>query len=213
MVGMETNNSVPSRRGRPPKIARSNADTRALLINTGLAVLTEKGFSATGIDLILKSAQVPKGSFYHYFKSKNDFGLALIDAYDSYFQAKLKRHLTNSATTPLERIVLFANDAKQGMAKFEFKRGCLIGNLNQELSYLDEPMIDRIKQAYTSWQALIEQCLVDAKKQKQIPQSSDCKMLAEFFWIGWEGAVMRSKLDKSIEPLTLYTAQFLRLIL
>ena len=59
---METNNSVPSRRGRPPKIARSNADTRALLINTGLAVLTEKGFSATGIDLILKSAQVPKGS-------------------------------------------------------------------------------------------------------------------------------------------------------
>ena len=60
---------------------------------------------------------------------------------------------------------------------------------------------------------LIEQCLVDAKKQKQIPQSSDCKMLAEFFWIGWEGAVMRSKLDKSSEPLTLYTAQFLRLIL
>jgi len=38
-------------------------------------------------------------------------------------------------------------------------------------------------------------------------------MLAEFFWIGWEGAVMRSKLDKSSEPLTLYTAQFLRLIL
>ncbi|WP_300420040.1 TetR/AcrR family transcriptional regulator, partial [uncultured Pseudoalteromonas sp.] len=138
---METNNSVPSRRGRPPKIARSNADTRALLINTGLAVLTEKGFSATGIDLILKSAQVPKGSFYHYFKSKNDFGLALIDAYDSYFQAKLKRHLANDATTPLERIVLFANDAKQGMAKFEFNRGCLIGNLNQELSYLNEAMI------------------------------------------------------------------------
>jgi TetR/AcrR family transcriptional repressor of nem operon len=109
--------------------------------------------------------------------------------------------------------VLFANDAKQGMAKFEFKRGCLIGNLNQEISHLDEPMIDRIKQAYTSWQALIEQCLVDAKQQKQIPHSSDCKMLAEFFWIGWEGAVMRSKLDKSSEPLTLYTAQFLRLIL
>ena len=109
--------------------------------------------------------------------------------------------------------MLFANDAKQGMAKFEFTRGCLIGNLNQELSYLDDFMIERIKKAYNSWQALIEQCLLDAKKLKQIPQASDCKMLAEFFWIGWEGAVMRSKLDKSSEPLTLYTAQFLRLIL
>ena len=69
---METNKTTPSRRGRPPKIARSNADTRALLINTGLAVLTEKGFSATGIDLILKSAQVPKGSFYHYFKASSN---------------------------------------------------------------------------------------------------------------------------------------------
>ena len=68
---------------------------------------------------------------------------------------------------PLERIVLFANDAKQGMAKFEFKRGCLIGNLNQEISHLDEPMIDRIKLAYANWQALIEQCLVDAKQQSK----------------------------------------------
>ena len=210
---METKIIQPSRRGRPPKIERTNADTRALLINTGLAVLTEKGFSATGIDLILKSAQVPKGSFYHYFKSKNDFGLALIDAYDSYFQAKLKRHLTNSAISPLERVVLFANDAKQGMAKYAFKRGCLIGNLNQDLSHLDDAMIASIKQAYAHWQQLVEQCLIEAKEQKQIAKSTDCKMLAEFFWIGWEGAVMRSKLDKSSEPLTLYTAQFLRLIL
>ena len=90
---MNKNNTVTPRRGRPPKIARDNADTKALLIRTGLETLTEFGFSATGLDTILKKASVPKGSFYHYFKSKEAYGIALVDAYDSYFIAKLNHYL------------------------------------------------------------------------------------------------------------------------
>ena len=56
---MNKNTSTPIRRGRPPKIARENADTKALLIRMGLETLTEFGFSATGLDTILKRAAVP----------------------------------------------------------------------------------------------------------------------------------------------------------
>ena len=64
------------RRGRPPKdLARPYTETRRELIQAGLALLTEKGYSSVGIDQILRSVNVPKGSFYHYFKSKEAFGL------------------------------------------------------------------------------------------------------------------------------------------
>lgn len=112
MVGMEINNFVLSCCGRLLKIVCLNVDICVLLINIGLVVLIEKGFSVIGIDLILKLVQVFKGFFYYYFKSKNDFGLVLIDVYDSYFQVKLKCYLINSVIIFFERIVLFVNDVK-----------------------------------------------------------------------------------------------------
>jgi TetR/AcrR family transcriptional repressor of nem operon len=59
--------AIQARRGRPPKIARENQDTKAELIRSGLEQLTKNGFASSGIDQILKKVAVPKGSFYHYF--------------------------------------------------------------------------------------------------------------------------------------------------
>ena len=67
------------RRGRPPR-APADADARRRLIRSGLEHLTEKGYSAVGIDEILRDAGVPKGGFYHYFPGKAAFGLALVSS-------------------------------------------------------------------------------------------------------------------------------------
>ncbi|KTD98175.1 MULTISPECIES: TetR/AcrR family transcriptional regulator [unclassified Pseudoalteromonas] len=206
-------NTTTVRRGRPPKIARDNADTKALLIRTGLETLTEFGFSATGLDTILKKASVPKGSFYHYFKSKEAYGIALVDAYDSYFIAKLSHYLEQQNTPPLERIVNFTQSAIKGMSKYDYKRGCLVGNLNQELNHLSDEFKDRLMKSYTSWQIQIEKCLNQAKQQGTIAKTVNTQLMSEYFWIGWEGAVMRAKLTKSSTPLTLYTEMFLRALL
>lgn len=210
---MNKNNTVTPRRGRPPKIARDNADTKALLIRTGLETLTEFGFSATGLDTILKKASVPKGSFYHYFKSKEAYGIALVDAYDSYFIAKLNHYLDQQNIPPLERIVNFTQSAIKGMSKYDYKRGCLVGNLNQELNHLSDEFKNRLLQSYTAWQEQIENCLNQAKQQGTISKTVNTQLMSEYFWIGWEGAVMRAKLTKSSTPLTLYTEMFLRALL
>ena len=73
--------TIPRRRGRPPKELAGYSETRESLLRAGVAVLTEKGFSSTGIEEILRNADVPKGSFYHFFASKEAFGLELIDRY------------------------------------------------------------------------------------------------------------------------------------
>ncbi|GEB71773.1 TetR/AcrR family transcriptional regulator, transcriptional repr [Pseudoalteromonas carrageenovora] len=210
---MQSNDKSPVRRGRPPKVPRENADTKALLIRTGLETLTEFGFSATGLDTILKKAAVPKGSFYHYFKSKEAYGIALVDAYDTYFIAKLNYYLKDEATPPLERIVNFTQSAIKGMQKYEFKRGCLVGNLNQELNHLSDDFKIRLMQSYVTWQKHLELCLNQAKQQGTIANNVNSSLMSEYFWIGWEGAVMRAKLTKTSTPLTLYTEMFLRALL
>ena len=97
--------------------------TRDCLLQSGIEKLTEEGFSATGLDEILRKVSVPKGSFYHYFGSKNEFGTALIQRYADYFAYKIDRILQDSHHSPLERMKLFVADAESGMARYEFKRG------------------------------------------------------------------------------------------
>ncbi|WP_163144219.1 TetR/AcrR family transcriptional regulator, partial [Arhodomonas sp. KWT] len=126
---MNTTATPKRRRGRPPKVPRAYADTREALIRSGTAVLTEQGFTATGIDGILRRVGVPKGSFYHYFDSKEAFGRAVLADYAAYFAGKLDRWLLDGSTPPLDRLAAFVDDAKAGMARHGFRRGCLVGNL------------------------------------------------------------------------------------
>ena len=126
------------RRGRPPKIIRENNDTKAELIRSGLEQLTEYGFASSGIDQILKRVNVPKGSFYHYFASKEAFGQAVIESYANYFARKLDVCLLDESYSPLARLHNFVEGAKVGMARHQFKRGCLVGNLGQEVDLLPE---------------------------------------------------------------------------
>jgi TetR/AcrR family transcriptional regulator, transcriptional repressor for nem operon len=193
------------RRGRPPADASVHNETRALLLRAGIEILTEKGFSATGLDEILKRVCVPKGSFYHYFKSKDDFGYALINKYDAYFSHKLDKFLLDETLPPLQRIRAFITDAEEGMARHQFRRGCLIGNLGQEMGSLSEHFREQIKTVFRNWQLKLEHCLLQAKADRQIPQSSDCKMLSEVFWIGWEGAVLRAKLELNADALQAFS--------
>lgn len=203
----------PRRRGRPPKDStRPYAETRQALIQSGLAMLTEKGYSSVGIDEILRSVDVPKGSFYHYFKSKEAFGQVLIDAYAEYFAHKLDRFLLNTDYPPLQRIQHFVDDACQGMARFGYKRGCLIGNLGQEMSLLPESFRQQLKTVFEDWQQRTARCLHEAQTLGDIAAGLDCDHLAEWFWIGWEGAVLRAKLEASPEPLECFTEVLLQLL-
>lgn len=197
------------RRGRPPKIARENQDTKAELIRSGLAHLTEFGFASSGIDQILKKVGVPKGSFYHYFASKEAFGLAVIQSYNHYFVTKLDKYLLDESYTGLMRIDNFVEDAKAGMARHQFKRGCLVGNLGQEVDLLPESFRPLLVEIFATWQQRLANCLVVAKEQGDLAKNADCNALAEYFWIGWEGAVSRAKLVQSSQPLDNYFSHFI----
>lgn len=200
--------TLPRKRGRPPKIDGDYRETRETLCRAGVVALTEKGFSATGIDEVLKSVGVPKGSFYHFFASKEAFGAELITLYAHYFARKLDQFFLDESLSPLKRIEAFCQDAERGMERFGFRRGCLVGNLGQEMGALPESFRAQLINVLLDWQLRIERCLEKAKTADEIPKHADCARWAAFFWIGWEGAVLRAKLERQGEPLRVFADMF-----
>jgi len=198
--------------GRPSKSGYSHNTVRDKLIWCGTALLTEKGFHSTGLEEILRQVNVPKGSFYHYFKNKEAFGEEVIDNYAAYFSRKLQKHLDNDAYPALQRLHNFIEENKQGMAKYNFQRGCLVGNLGQELGNSNDKFRTQIEAVFQSWQQQVSGCLRLAQQEGTLAKEANCDYLAEFFWIGWEGAVLRSKLTRNDQPLSIFSAQFFALL-
>jgi len=193
--------SLPKRpRGRPSKHGLDYANTKDILIRRGVEMLTEQGMHATSLDELMKSVQIPKGSFYHYFPNKDAFVLAILDAYQHYFIKKLHSFLSRTDLTPIERMDAFVKNAGEGMQRYDFKRGCLVGNLGQEVSYLPPEISQRLEDIFKQWEFKIAQCLEELKEQVQY-QHLNCERLAYQFWIGWEGAILRARLVKSTKPL------------
>lgn len=195
-------------RGRPRKTESTYADTRNDLIRSGLELLTQNGFLTTGVDAIVKNANVPKGSFYYYFKSKEEYAQTVLNVYNSFFEHKLKKHLHESSCTPMVRLDNFINDACEGIKKYNFTRGCLVGNMMQESPGLPQSFIKLLQNILESWQALVAACLSDALSLGEISSNMNETQLAAIFWSGWEGAVMRAKLYCSTQPVCDFWSYF-----
>jgi TetR/AcrR family transcriptional regulator, transcriptional repressor for nem operon len=204
--------SPPRTRGRPPKMHPGFGETRLALIRAGVIALTEKGFPSTALEDILEAVRVPKGSFYHYFESKEAFGMELINSYDQYFARRLNSFLLNGGFRPLDRLRAFTLDAQAAMQRHDYKRGCLVGNLSQEMGALPASFRIRLIEILNDWQRRTGDCLRAAQTAKAIDASHDCDQLSAFFWIGWEGAVLRAKLEQRGEPLSVFASNFFMLL-
>lgn len=182
---------------------------RQMLINIGTVLFTQKGFSSTSLDEIVVSAKIPKGSFYYYFRGKEDFAIEVIKNYGNYFSRKLERILDDQTKSPIERLKAFMNEATRGVMRYEFKRGCLIGNLGQEMASLEEGFRIALLDVIRDWRDRIEACIEEAKQVGEINIIVDSNVLSRFFWSAWEGAVLCAKLEQSERPLQIVSEVFI----
>jgi TetR/AcrR family transcriptional regulator, transcriptional repressor for nem operon len=184
------------------KLPRSNrTETRSRIVQIGTEILSERGFDSITIDDVLQRAEVPKGSFYYYFPSKADFGLAVIDSYAFLWEQKLTRLLRDPNVSPLQRVRNYISEAADGLEKYEFRRGCLIGNMGQELGGLDNVFRERILGVLNSWTGVLAECLRQGQEAGEIRSDLNTKQIASFFWFSWEGAIIKAKLERSTVPL------------
>lgn len=84
--------------------------TREHLINVGLDLMHQHGYQATGLKEILNAADVPKGSFYHHFSSKEDFAAAALENYTAREAEHSAAFFNDSKTPPLKRLRHYFSD-------------------------------------------------------------------------------------------------------
>ncbi|MDY7036576.1 MAG: TetR family transcriptional regulator C-terminal domain-containing protein [Thermodesulfobacteriota bacterium] len=176
-------------------------DTKQKIIETGAEIIHLKGFHHTGIQEILKAAGVPKGSFYNYFNSKEDFGLQVIDYFEEFFASLSNEILEDTTISPLSRIKRLL---KAFMAFFEskdFTYGCPIGNLSQEMGDLSPSFQVRLKQAMDALVDIYDGMIFEAQKQGEISKHLDSREAASFLVSSWQGALIRMKIEINAKSL------------
>ncbi len=176
-------------------------DTKIALIQAGMDIMLEKGYTNTGIQEVLSSLSVPKGSFYHYFESKENFAVAIIQHVDQEYSAQLLRALRNPDETPLQRLKTYCETGKRSFLSQECRKGCLIGNLSQEMSDQSETLRKELSNVISKRVALFARCIEEGQKTGEITQVCSASKLAEFFNSGWNGAYTHAKTVKNIEPM------------
>ena len=177
-----------------------------------MELLTAQSFDATGIDQILAQLCIPKGSFYHFFPSKQAYGEAVIKEYASYFEDKFDRLLGDADRPPLQRLRAYLDECSAGMARHQWRRGCLVGNLAQELGARNDAFRQLLEAVLLRWQGRVADCLSEAVALGDLDRDVDAQRLAQFFWIGWEGALMRAKLTRDSSPLECFIEQYFALL-
>ena len=175
--------------------------TRDDIIRVGLEILGEKGFNSCGIDAVLKIAKVPKGSFYYYFPSKEEFGLAVLDAYAEQARAHALSYLQDKTLTPMARLRRYLKEVSADIEKEGCSRGCFLGNMTQEMAGQNDRFRVKLNEIWDSWKRGIADCLREAKAAKELKRDADVDLLAEFIIIGLEGGMLRSKVSKTALPM------------
>jgi TetR/AcrR family transcriptional regulator, transcriptional repressor for nem operon len=177
---------------RPP-----NPEVRARLLSIGRDVVLDLGFNGCGVQDITAAANVPKGSFYNYFETKEAFAAEIVD---EYWQSIEDRHgplLYDARVKPLNRIVRFFHAVSEDHGRENFRLGCLIGNLSLELSNTSDSTRLKLTELLQRWEAALSACLAEAQERRELPAHIDTDELAQILVEAYEGALMRGKVEQS----------------
>ncbi|SDC54914.1 transcriptional regulator, TetR family [Cupriavidus sp. YR651] len=175
----------------------ANPEIRHRLLIDGGRVIHSAGFNGAGVQDIVAAAAVPKGSFYSYFDSKEAFAAEVLEAYWESIEQRHSNVMYDARIKPLVRIeklfeLLLADQAAQ-----KFELGCLIGNLSLELSNLSGEVRTVLGRILARWEGMIVACLDEARMRQELPADGDSAQRAAVIIETWQGAVLRSKLERN----------------
>lgn len=175
-------------------------NTRQHILETGQRIIVGKGFASVGLNEILTSAGVPKGSFYHYFESKEQYGQALLQEYFDRYLADLDELFASRATTGKERLMCYWQHWLDKQLDACTEQKCLVVKLGAEVSDLSDAMRltlrDGTDQVIARIAALIEAGVAD----KSIPPL-DPQATAQTLYQLWLGASLIGKLHRNAKAL------------
>lgn len=181
---------------------------RESLLEVGQELFLNSSFNCVGLNDILKQAEIPKGSFYHYFESKEDFGLQVIEHYHRGSYAALQELLKDARLSPYQQLKAFYENNISHFSEIGYCQGCLMANLSQEIADVNENL--RCKIASLSKQTVdaVAGCIEKMENNElNLAHLRPCEA-AQILMNSWQGAIMKMKLEKSREALDVFMKFF-----
>jgi TetR/AcrR family transcriptional regulator, transcriptional repressor for nem operon len=179
--------------------------TRERLIETAIALFWEKGYANTSMADLLGRARANSGSFYHFFDSKEDLLLAVLDCYLAMLHPALLEPAWEGVSDPIERIFALLARYRALILQTDCTYGCPIGRLALEISPARREVHRRLAQNFDGWAAAVRECLEGAADQ--LPAGVDRERLSKFVLSVMEGGVMLSRSYRSVEPFDAAVAE------
>ncbi|AWK88666.1 TetR/AcrR family transcriptional regulator [Azospirillum thermophilum] len=192
--------------------AAHTIDARRHILETGQRIIGGKGFSAVGLNEILAAAGVPKGSFYHYFSSKDAFGEALLETYFRNYLAALDTLLSKPGLTGAERLMGYWEHWLSTQASCDPQGKCLAVKLGAEVSDLSEAMRAVLERGTAQLVRRVARAIEEGVADGSLSIEGDAMTLAQTLYQLWLGASLLGKITRDIQPLETALAATRRLL-
>lgn len=174
-----------------------SGDTRQQILDTAKGIILGKGFAAVGLNEILSTAGVPKGSFYHYFKSKEQFGDALLEDYFDGYLHMLEHMLKDDGSTNSSRLLGFFQFWLDTQSSDATTDKCLVVKLSAEVTDLSESMRITLKNGTDRVIACLTHCVEQGIRTGEFPANLDAKTVTAEIYYMWIGATLLTKVGRT----------------
>lgn len=176
-------------------------DTREHLLATGEKLCMQKGFTGMGLSELLKTAEVPKGSFYHYFRSKEAFGVAMLERHYAAYHLRLATLLESGAGNYRDRVLTYYQENLKQFCQQGSISGCLTVKLSAEVCDLSEDMRTAMDKGARHITALLAQALEKGRASHCLSFVGEPLQQAQVLYALWLGANLQAKISRSAAPL------------
>ena len=174
------------------------------IIANGLELIREKGYNNTGVEDILKANSIPKGSFYNFFKSKEDFGIKAIQYYTDQQIDRISEILANKDFSPMDRLRIFYQNNIDFNVEEGCRKGCLIGNMAQEMGGINSAIGEQAEASLRSQVELIKACIMEGQRLGEIREDYSAHDLADTIHNSFYGFILRSKASREKKHFELF---------
>lgn len=171
--------------------------TRDRLVNTAMRLFWEKGYGATSVSEILHAAEANSGSLYHFFPTKQDLLVAVLQAYQAGIAPMLLAPAWEGVSDPIEKVFALLGKYRELLIQTDCFYGCPIGSLALEIHEPDPEIRTLLADNFDGWAGHVERCLEEAGER--LPAKLDRRALGQFILTVMEGGVMQSRTHRTIE--------------
>lgn len=184
--------------------------TRERLLAQGVALFTEQGYHGAGLQDILNSVGVPKGSFYNYFASKEEFGAAAISHYIEPFIVLLDGWLKRPELNAVDALEAYFGELIAELERRQFIGGCLLGNLIGEVGDTSEICRLALNNAVHRYRDKLREGIERGQQENSFRTDISAETMADMLSDAWQGALLRMKVEQSTQPLQTCCKHLLR---